>query len=1007
MLNSKWIGLLALVWGAVGSSLPAPGQHLELLDQGYDFGPNMISSSSVQPVAHQPRPSKPQSEQDQTSRSARNPLQRFVSDVVAQKAAVRNKQQLHKVSEQYAKNKQLDAQRLQAAARAEEQARRQALRMREKVTALKRETQVQQKALDSEKRAKKNRRVRAEKTAITQASEKTTKLAESVNLPDSPPIAKGQGAAVPSNGMVSEARTDGPPPENGVPDGLHGLKHADHGGHPTLRESGEVHPQYDVAAAEARAEQGEQASLNADLGQGQHDSDQEGGDESSPLHLSHTQTFMKTAVFKNEAAKAELKLYQKQVQAAMAAKEGSTEKVDEIELGEMEEIKKAVARAADRFIQEQNLGKPSPGLTATSSNAVSTERSLARGRGHNAQRRAEETARLPIQDSLAMLDLSPSDAQLDESVAKMKELSKALSNAAAEKRAGLKMVKQRLSVLAHELGDLAQQQASVRNGNKQIVEEARSMEHRELGENMKRERGRALTHDDLGEEADVSSAVNLLSLGPSEERDSLLSMRKQETDIESEVDKLGQEEAQIQRTAQKKAAAKQEAADHEKNVQERSHKFDILQKKKQAKAQSSDANLLAEEARLRMTTASQVEAEEHLAAALAEKRQHEVQRSKQSASVAELSPMDQTREQYQRMYLQNAEDQAAQAKTDLGNKLRDLRGNDRIHLEEGLKDAKLRKVAVMKSISKARELRQELMEDQELGESLDNTRTFGLLRKGSGLAQKDLDKEQKIHVEAQSVLSKLQALQSADMGVASLAKKALAQPVGHSENGNTKLLASESSERTHLRLQLLHFHRLGSDAGHLETTVHQLLGDIERASRHEASARVHMKRAKNSMHRISGAIADEASELETQDEDEDLGESSSVASASPIQQDLNWEHQKLIDAQSQIEQIKLETPKMVAVQIQKDKKKFGKILNTANSQVGHLSKHLQHIMSTISPQITDEATLMEKVREEHDQKDRYVDTLSSIQRDMKVANKDTQDASRDISAARERLDIDN
>merc|ERR1711988_1335547 len=110
--------------------------------------------------------------------------------------------------------------------------------------------------------------MRTEKAAISKASEKTTKLAEAVNLPDSPPLAKGQGAAVLSNSMAND-ESEGPPPTNGVSDGLHRVKPRHHSGHPTLRESVDTHQMYDVAAAEAQAEEEDEASLDHDLGQGQ------------------------------------------------------------------------------------------------------------------------------------------------------------------------------------------------------------------------------------------------------------------------------------------------------------------------------------------------------------------------------------------------------------------------------------------------------------------------------------------------------------------------------------------------------------------------------------------------------------------------------------------------------------------------------------------------------------------------------------------------------------------
>ena len=729
---------------------------------------------------------------------------------------------------------------------------------------------------------------------------------------------------------------------------------------------------YDVAAAEARAEVQDEEE---DLGQAQ-----TAVHRQAPVHEEAT-VFIKQSVLQDAAAKAELSLYKQQAKKQAIVTENMSDDSEHIEADEMARITKVAAQAAAKYVRSQHLG----------------EASL-----HEAQ--------LPGDSDLVLLDVSPGDAYLTASIAKMKTLSTAISQSAQKKHLAIQQANQHITMLTAELSRVAAAQKLVENSDHGVLR----MSQHELGESERRESGdssqnqRGFEDDssqDLGEDATIDKTQLEEAV---QAKVGVESMSQQESEIEHEITGLGAEEAHLEDAAHKRTAAKAAATKKKHQKAKAEAEFAAHQKDAMNKARKKDANLLGEESRLRMTTVSQVKAEAHLAAALDAKRKHDAEAAKNHKPIQYMDAQAQNREMYKRMYLQNAEEQEAQAKADLKNQVSDLKENDEMHLKDALTSIKDRTTELSRSMSEVNELQERFEQDQELGESLDTTNSMGLMKKSNREVHFDSNSEHQIIVEARGILTKLQSVQGADMGFAKLAKDLLKEDFASKGPPGTdpNLVSTAASQSMQLNIGLVKFNHENTHASKLESTMHRLLDLVGKASKYEVSGARHISKAERELAHMSSTVKQEESELgesSNDDNEMDLGESSSTDPVPPMQAELNWEHQKLIDAQSGIQQIKLDTPRLVAMQTHEDKVKYSKTFNKANAQLEGMKKKFKEGLSAISPSLKTEEQLEQKMQQEQNRRDQYTDELGFIKRHVMLANKDMKHASHSINDASDKL----
>lgn len=517
--------------------------------------------------------------------------------------------------------------------------------------------------------------------------------------------------------------------------------------------------------------------------------------------------------------------------------------------------------------------------------------------------------------------------------------------------------------------------------------------------------------------------------------DELADMAKQEEALEGMVSSLGDEQEQLQRgvkARQKKLLAKKNA---QLLAAKAVHDQAKERKGKQQKSQVYDSKLLAREARLRMTTSAEVAAEAHLAAALEEKRRHDRERQKQTSvqPVTQLTAEQQTREEYKRMYVQNLKQQAVQVQVDLHNKLRRVRDSDEQHLQEALLTIKDKKNALLHEISEANSLRESLEEDQELGESMENTQPAKTVKKMVAAGHQIADVERETIAQARVLRSQLQDLQGYNNGVAKLAHDQLkTYDMSVTNNADAKLLAAAGSGSMKLRLQLDKLAQLNKHAAKIEKAVGAMQSLVETASSAQTVAQNKLDHVSLQLDRMQQHVkhqesgytlkksfkkAPEAELGETQESTtkvsfqaplvdktvrhQNIGESSRAdpKSKMPIQAQMDWEQQMLIGARSQVEQIKLDTPKLLQKQQEVDNKELTKVLQAAKGDLAQVAHRFEDTAGSISSTIKDGQTLGEAIRDEQDSADGYQRDLVFLKRQVALADTDAQKASNAISMA--------
>lgn len=523
------------------------------------------------------------------------------------------------------------------------------------------------------------------------------------------------------------------------------------------------------------------------------------------------------------------------------------------------------------------------------------------------------------------------------------------------------------------------------------------------------------THADQHEGEDLGE-------GASSDGSGLDALAAQMSKIDSDVSQLGDEEHTLDKSAEKRAAEKktkvaeqQMAARKQRKIQETSHKYKVKQMHMQEEAKHQDANLLAQEARLRMTTVAQVEAESHLAAALAAKRKHEAMRLKNTKPVTKMSSYDVNREMYKRMYLQNAEEQATQAKVDLQNKLTDVREADEQHLKEALLRIKDHKAGVKAALRDAYKLRESVEEDEELGESLENTQPSQIVKQLQKTQQHAMVLERQVANDAKVLMNKVQGVQAYNEGVAGLAHNILKDVPN---TPDITLQADIGSSSMKLQLQLEHLKQVDSKANKMAAALRAVQTVVEHASIHERIAHQHLTQVAHVLHRVNHGVARETSTLElsstklrrsqaeeefdesNQSEEVELGES---GESTPITAQQNWESNQLAKAQSDLEQIHMDTPSLIKHQVAVDKTHLSKIMGAAQKDLESEENKFHSVANSISPTLKNNQLLQEAINREQDRKDRYAQQLAFVARRVKLVSEAERKATHDINSAIDRI----
>lgn len=201
--------------------------------------------------------------------------------------------------------------------------------------------------------------------------------------------------------------------------------------------------------------------------------------------------------------------------------------------------------------------------------------------------------------------------------------------------------------------------------------------------------------------------------------------------------------------------------------------------------------------------------------------------------------------------------------------------------------------------------------------------------------------------------------------------------------------------------QAKHLHRaaLGARSGEYDeqtrtSAMQNIVKDLDRG----------VERHEESMELGETLFRKEKSEME----EGDLGESSSSddsAGLPPIQAEINFEHQKLAQAEAEIRHLAQDGPKIVKEQIAVDKKRYGKGLKIANAKLNALHKRFARAAKQLSPKLTSQVALDDAKRDEESRQEDYahdLDNVSAYANMVDVKAKESEDAARALDKEDER-----
>merc|ERR1711981_641538 len=162
-----------------------------------------------------------------------------------------------------------------------------------------------------------------------------------------------------------------------------------------------------------------------------------------------------------------------------------------------------------------------------------------------------------------------------------------------------------------------------------------------------------------------------------------------------------------------------------------------------------------------MTTAKKVKAQLSEERAINDKRAHEGSQSKEP--LARLTPEMETREEYQRMYVANAEQQAVQERQDLNQRLKDIKEDDARHMKMLTDDIQEKRKVLLGDIKKVHQLSDMYARDHELGENLgEGDGVTSKASKESSIEAKDIQTQTAVITQSQSISNTLRSALNRD-----------------------------------------------------------------------------------------------------------------------------------------------------------------------------------------------------------------------------------------------------
>lgn len=412
-----------------------------------------------------------------------------------------------------------------------------------------------------------------------------------------------------------------------------------------------------------------------------------------------------------------------------------------------------------------------------------------------------------------------------------------------------------------------------------------------------------------------------------------------------------------------------------------------------------------------------------------------------------------TRLEYQRMYVANAMQQAQQEKADLENKVNGIKENDASKLKELVYNIREKRKVLNQDMDAIQTLSDEYEEDHKIGESLDSKAGAGTLAHAEARQERNnINTESAVADKAHAMMQMLTHMhantqeplvQSANelLGHAHAApgKKELGESgeitatdtdgiegaaLGESE---IELAAKISVAKTALKLKLDKFADMSRQEQNLlseATHVHQAAlnarkGEFDEQTRTAAMQNVvkdlnrSVQRHEESLELGETLFSAESAKKEEM-ADDDLGESSSVddqtkdsakdkaknkasAGLPPIQAELNYEHEKMAEAEAEIKHLANDGPKIVADQIALDKKKYGTVLKKTEQKLNKLHTRFTHAAARLSPKFRSQQALDEAVRDEESRQGDYahdLDNIGAYANMVDVKARETEDAAR-------------
>jgi len=576
---------------------------------------------------------------------------------------------------------------------------------------------------------------------------------------------------------------------------------------------------------------------------------------------------------------------------------------------------------------------------------------------------------------------------------KVMVVTQAVDAALARKTKSLADKRKKLKQLRNMLTEVATRENMVESKDKEIQRSTVELSREELGESASTMKSSESQDLDLGESSDVTDSDDSIGV-------SLAKMSAQFASIQHRVNDAASEEMRLERSTAMAKKAKESASKHK--IQHRESTNKSMQKQKVAKklasnkSQQLEKKLAREEATLRQTTVAKVKAQYNLQNAVNQARAHAKKLGESRHPITQLTPEMETREEYQRMYVQNVEQQALQKRTELQNKLADLKGNDARHLKVLVDDIREKRKVLKSDIGALKTLSGHYQEDHELGEGLHDTHGAATLANAIAKMQKqNTDDEAKIIAQTDALSNELNDRDVGSETTLSSAKDVLkstaptgmqGHDIGETAGGIAQVhLASElAAARTALKMKTNQLRAMSKQNAALASSVRDLHNEAVNAKAREYESESHT----GAMRQITKAMSDrverneenlELSEtLFARESSKDLGESGSTGQTAPIQAELDYEQEAMAKAQAQIRRITETAPKLMKEQIATDNKVLGAKLKAANAKLNKLHSHFVNAAKMLSPKITSQVALDDAVRMEQSRQDDYQRNLKDV-----------------------------